>query len=150
MKQVVGSPFWGLTGDVNGAERDVIADLVAASHAYADMPLKSPAFNVRKKKKLRDGILKKVRALLNDRLQIYLHAIVNKLFDNDVPLGKILTERRLLVLQLTFGDLHSVAYHGKFLPEVLRGHHRPPDVWEFHDLRAVLQCSEEEDNARAD
>jgi hypothetical protein len=85
MKMVVGSAFWGLGN--NELEDEIIRDVAQASQSYVDKPMKSPAYNAREKGLVRGKILKKLKSLLQWRLQYYLHALVNKLCDPAVQLG---------------------------------------------------------------
>ena len=87
MKQVVGSPFWDLPG-AGSTEAEIVRLMASSSKRYADMPMKTPAFNAKKKSSIRKGIMWRLRKLLQGRLQIYLYSLVNKLFDPEIPLGK--------------------------------------------------------------
>ncbi|TLD21387.1 hypothetical protein PspLS_09285 [Pyricularia sp. CBS 133598] len=83
MKQVVGSPFWGL-GEDQEAEADIVNDLVKAAEHYRDDPTRDNHTNGDIKRRRRVQILYKLRKLLQDRVQIYIISIVNKLLDRDM------------------------------------------------------------------
>ncbi|KAK1995151.1 hypothetical protein LX36DRAFT_702472 [Colletotrichum falcatum] len=86
MKQVVGSPFWGLGNDCV-AEAEIIREVAEASLSYADKPMKTPKSNSKRKHSARKSILEKMHALLHVRVRCYVHAIVEKLLDRSVQLG---------------------------------------------------------------
>ncbi|TIC99727.1 hypothetical protein CH35J_006151 [Colletotrichum higginsianum] len=86
MKQVVGSPFWGLGKDDCVGEDEIIRDVAKASLNYADKPMKSIEFNAKKRSNARNGIYEKLHQLLHLRVRAYIHAIVEKLLDKSIPL----------------------------------------------------------------
>ncbi|TLD29241.1 hypothetical protein PspLS_03927 [Pyricularia sp. CBS 133598] len=87
MKQVVGSPFWGLVSrDECAAELDIVKEVARAGLAYSDLPMKTPKFNADRKRAARVKITEKLHKLLFWRVNSYLHAIVNRLFDTSLEL----------------------------------------------------------------
>ncbi|KAK0376718.1 hypothetical protein CLIM01_05895 [Colletotrichum limetticola] len=86
MKQVVGSPFWSLREEDRVAEAEIVKDVVKASLAYFDILMEGSKRDKQKTSKAKMKILGKLRALLHGRVEIYIHSIVNKLFDKSLPL----------------------------------------------------------------
>ncbi|KAK7444612.1 hypothetical protein Landi51_08424 [Colletotrichum acutatum] len=88
MKQIVGSPFWSLREEDRIAETEIIKDVAKASLAYIDILGEESKRHRQNKSKARKEILRKLHKLLDERVEIYLHSIVNKLFDRSLPLDR--------------------------------------------------------------
>ncbi|KAG7060025.1 hypothetical protein JMJ78_0015306, partial [Colletotrichum scovillei] len=86
MKQVVGSPFWSLREEDRVAEAEIVKDVAKASLDYFDILMEGSKQDKQKKSKAKMKILGKLRKLLHERVEIYIHSIVNKLFDKSLPL----------------------------------------------------------------
>ncbi|KAL8337723.1 hypothetical protein RB598_006557 [Gaeumannomyces tritici] len=88
MKQVVGSPFWGVGGASDTSmEARIVRAVAEASLKYAENPRKSARFNEQRKASLRGKILRDIQTLLHARLRSYLRAIAGRLLDREVPLA---------------------------------------------------------------
>ncbi|KAL8301240.1 hypothetical protein RB597_001919 [Gaeumannomyces tritici] len=88
MKQVVGSPFWGVGGvSDTSMEARIVRAVAEASLKYAENPRKSARFNEQRKASLRGKILRDIQTLLHARLRSYLRAIAGRLLDREVPLA---------------------------------------------------------------
>ncbi|UQC73929.1 uncharacterized protein CLUP02_00576 [Colletotrichum lupini] len=87
MKQIVGSPFWSLREEDRDAEAEIIKDVAKASLDYIGvLHVGKGSKHEQKKSKARKKILEKLRTLLHERVELYIHSIVNKLFDESLPL----------------------------------------------------------------
>ncbi|KAL8366755.1 hypothetical protein RB595_010558 [Gaeumannomyces hyphopodioides] len=88
MKQIVGSPFWGVGGLSDTSIEDRVVKAVAeASLKYAENHRKSARFNEQRKASLRHKILRDIQSLLHARLKSYLRTIAGRLLDRDIPLA---------------------------------------------------------------
>ncbi|KAL8284546.1 hypothetical protein RB600_009112 [Gaeumannomyces tritici] len=88
MKQVVGSPFWGVGGvSDTSMEARIVRAVAEASLKYAENPRKSARFNEQRKASLRGKILRDIQTLLHARLRSYPRAIAGRLLDREVPLA---------------------------------------------------------------
>ncbi|KAI3551952.1 hypothetical protein CSPX01_00628 [Colletotrichum filicis] len=88
MKQIVGSPFWSLREEDRDAEAEIIKDVAKASLDYIGaLRIGKGSKHERKKSKARKKILEKLRTLLHERVELYIHSIVNKLFNKSLLLS---------------------------------------------------------------
>ena len=85
MKQIVGGTFCGYQNVT--LEHEIIHELVVESERCEYELMKSETYNQRRIRASAQKILSKLQKLLSDRLEIYLQAIVNRLFNPEVALG---------------------------------------------------------------
>jgi hypothetical protein len=93
MKQVVGGVFCGYQNEE--LEHEIITLLAAETKLCQSDLMKSAAFNRKRIRQSAQRVLSKLKKLIQDRLQVYIEAIVNRLFNPKVALSVYPTFRVL-------------------------------------------------------
>ena len=93
MKQVVGGVFCGYQNEE--LEHEIITLLAAETKLCQSDPMKSAAFNRKRIRQSAQRVLSKLKKLIQDRLRVYIEAIVNRLFNPKVALSVYPTFRAL-------------------------------------------------------
>ena len=93
MKQVVGGVICGYQDEE--LEHEIITLLAAETKWCQYDPMKSAAFNRKRIRLSAQRVLSKLKELVQDRLRVYIEAIVNRLFNPEVALSVYPTFRAL-------------------------------------------------------
>jgi len=93
MKQVVGGVICGYQDEE--LEHEIITLLASETKRCQYDPMKSAAFNQKRISQSAQRVLSKLKELIQDRLRVYIEAIVNRLFNPEVALSVYPTYRTL-------------------------------------------------------